>query len=117
MTSCNRPPLQTSQIGMTVLALIGMQRYASDEQRPQLSAARERAEQWLSQAPLQTQEDRIWRLWGIHQLDGAAGATSLAATRANIVAAQREDGGWSQADNLSSDAFSTGQTIASPSAE
>ncbi len=82
MTSCNRPPLQTSQIGMTVLALIGMQRYATDEQRPLLSVARERAEQWLGDAPLKSQEDRIWRLWGIHQLDGDAGEQSRSRRRA-----------------------------------
>ena len=111
MTSCNRPPLQSSQIGMTVLALIGMQRYATDEQRPQLSAARERAEQWLSQAPLQSQEDRIWRLWGIQQLDEDAGTKRLAATREAIFTAQHDDGGWSQIDNLPSDAYSTGQTL------
>ena len=111
MTSCNRPPLQSSQIGMTVLALIGMQRYATDEQRPLLSAARERAEKWLADAPLKSQEDRIWRLWGLHQLDGDAGAKSFAATRDVILAAQREDGGWPQTDDLPSDAFSTGQTI------
>ena len=111
MTSCHRPPLQSSQVGMTVLALIGMQRYATDEQRPLLSAARERAEKWLADAPLKSQEDRIWRLWGLHQLDGDAGAKSLAATRAAILAAQREDGGWPQTDKLPSDAFSTGQTI------
>ncbi len=96
---------------MTVLALIGMQRYATDEQRPLLSAARERAEQWLDAAPLTSQEDRIWRLWGLHQLAGDAGEKSLMATRDTIVAAQREDGGWSQTDNMPSDPFSTGQTI------
>ena len=111
MTSCNRPPLQSSQVGMTVLALIGMQRYATDEQRPLLSSARERAEKWLDDAPLKSQEDRIWRLWGLHQFNGDAGAKSLAVTRDAIFAAQHEDGGWAQTDDLPSDAFSTGQTI------
>lgn len=111
MTSCNRPPLQSSQVGMTVLALLGMQRYATDELRPRLVAARERAEKWLAETPLKSQEDHIWRLWGLHHLGGDASAKSLAATRDAILAAQREDGGWSQTDDFTSDAFSTGQTI------
>ena len=62
LTSCDRPPLQSSQIAATVLALTGMNQYATAELRPRLAAARERADKWLTQAPLKTQEDCIWRL-------------------------------------------------------
>lgn len=108
-TSCRRLPMQGSDVADTVLALIGMEKYATEGQRPQVAKAREAAEKWLVQTPLKTQEDRIWRLWGLHRLSGDA--TAKAAVRQAIVAAQREDGGWPQTDEQPSDAFSTGQTL------
>lgn len=108
-TSCRRPPLQGSDIADTVLALAGMEQYATEAQRPQLAKAQAAAEMWLAQAPLNTQEDRIWRLWGLHRLAGDAGTKG--SVRKLILAAQRADGGWPQSDDLPSDAFSTGQTL------
>jgi len=108
-TSCRRPPLQGSDVATTVLALIVMEHYATDEQRPQLATARAAAEKWLAEAPLTTQDDRAWRLWGLSQLGGDAAV--LEATRAAILAAQREDGGWSETADRPSDAYSTGETL------
>ncbi len=108
-TSCRRPPLQGSDVADTVLALIGMETYATAEQRPQLATARAAAEKWLAQAKSATQEDRIWRLWGLHRLDGEDAAKTAARTA--ILAAQHVDGGWPQAGALPSDAFSTGETV------
>jgi N-acyl-D-amino-acid deacylase len=108
-TSCRRPPLQGSDIADTVLALIGMKNYATTEQQPAVARARMAAEKWLTQAPLKTQEDRIWRLWGLHHLEGDGEARR--ATIAAIASAQREDGGWAQTDDRASDAFSTGETL------
>lgn len=108
-TSCRRPPLQGSDVADTVLALTGMEKFAVAEQRPLLVKARAAAEKWLAQAPLNTQEDRIWRLWGLHRLDGDS--TVKESVRALIFKMQRADGGWAQADDQQSDAFSTGQTI------
>ena len=108
-TSCRRPPMQGSDIADTVLALVGMEQYATEAQRPQLAKARAAAENWLAQSPLTTQEDRIWRLWGLHRLAGEA--ATKATVRKLILAAQREDGGWPQTNDLPSDAFSTGQTL------
>ncbi len=108
-TSCRRLPMQGSDVADTTLALIGMKKYATAEQQPDVARASAAAEKWLNQAPLKTQEDRIWRLWGLHHLQGDAEAKL--ATRAAIVAAQHDDGGWSQTDDRASDAFSTGQTL------
>ena len=108
-TSCRRPPLQGSDVADTVLALVGMERYATAAQRPQLAKARAAAERWLAQAPLATQEDRIWRLWGLHRLKGDAAAQ--ASVRQGIMATQLKDGGWAPADGQPGDAFATGQTL------
>lgn len=108
-TSCRRPPMQGSDIADTVLALIGMEKYATQDQRPQLTEAHAAADKWLAQAALATQEDRIWRLWGLHYLKGDA--VVMDAVRKVIGTAQREDGGWAASADLESDAFATGETL------
>lgn len=107
--SCRRAPMQASLIGDTVLVLIGLKHYATPEQAAQTAAARAEAEQWLARAPLRDQQDRLWRLWGLHHLGGdeALKASTLVA----ILAEQRDDGGWAETKERQSDAYSTGQTL------
>lgn len=110
IASCRRAPLQGSEIGDTVLVLIGLDKFATTEQRPKVAAARIAAEEYLGEAKLRNQQDRLWRLWGLHQLGGDSG--TKADTLAAILKVQCADGGWSQADNNeASDAYSTGQTL------
>jgi N-acyl-D-amino-acid deacylase len=105
-TSCRREPMQASLIGDTVLVLMGLKHYATTEQT---AAARAKAEQWLARAPLRDQQDRLWRLWGLHYLGGdeVLKASILAA----ILSEQRDDGGWAETKGRQSDAYSTGQTL------
>ena len=110
IASCRRPPLQGSDIGDTVLVLIGLKEYATAEQQPKVAAARASAEKYLAEAKLRNQQDRLWRLWGLDRLGGDADTKE--AVRTAIVKAQRADGGWSQNDgDAASDAYSTGQTL------
>lgn len=108
-TTCRRPPLQGSDVADTVLSLLGMEKYATAEQQPALARSKDAALKWLAQARLERQEDLIWRLWGLHHLDGDEATKN--SVRETILQAQQSDGGWSQATNLPSDAFSTGQTL------
>lgn len=64
LASCRRAPIQASHIGDTVLMLIGLEKYATAEQRPQVDKARAAAEKWLAEVPPRDQQDRLWRLWG-----------------------------------------------------
>ena len=110
IASCRRPPLQGSDIGDTVLVLIGLKEYATAGQQPKVAAARASAEKYLAEAKLRNQQDRLWRLWGLDRLGGDAGTKE--AVRTAIVKAQRADGGWSQNDSdPASDAYSTGQAL------
>lgn len=102
--------MQGSEIGDTVLVLIGLEEYTTAGQRSRVAAARASAEKYLAHARLRSHQDRLWRLWGLHRLGGDADAraTRLAA----ILKAQRGDGGWAQNDSdTASDAYSTGQTL------
>ncbi len=107
--SCRRAPMQASLICDTVLALIGLNEYATPEQRPAADKARGAAEKWLAQAPLRDQQDRLWRLWGLHRLGGDSSVKK--GVRDAILAKQRDDGGWAEDDDRGSDAYSTGQTL------
>lgn len=107
--SCRRAPMQASLIGDTVLVLMGLKNYAAPEQVAQADAARVKAEQWLAKAPLRDQQDRLWRLWGLHHLGGGEALKSR--TLAAIFAEQRDDGGWAETKERLSDAYSTGQTL------
>ncbi len=109
LPSCRRPPLQGSDIATTVLALIGMEHYATDEQRERLGTARAVADKWLAETPLVTATDRAWRLWGLSLFGGEV--ATIEATRAAIFKTQRADGGWSETDDRQSDAYSTGETL------
>lgn len=109
MASCRRAPLQASWIGDTVLVLIGLEKYASAEQRPRVAEARTAAAKWLAQVPLRDLQDRLWRLWGQHHLGDDAPAVQR--TRDAILAMQRADGGWAETKDRQSDAYSTAQTL------
>ena len=108
-TSCRRPPMQGSDVADTVLALLGMQHYATPEQRPALEKSKTAALKWLAQARLERQEDRVWRLWGLHHLGGDESAKNT--VREALFKAQHPDGSWPQSADLPGDAFSTGQTL------
>ncbi|MEQ2005325.1 MAG: sulfatase-like hydrolase/transferase [Limisphaerales bacterium] len=110
IASCRRPPMQASKFADTALALIGMEKYASAKQRPRVAAARAKAEQWLDRTPLRDQQDRLWRLWGLHQL-GGDDATKQE-VRDALLAAQNADGGWPEGgERTASDTYTTGQAL------
>ncbi len=78
----------------------------------QAEAAKERARQaraWLAESRPADTEDRVFRLWGLKY----AGATpeELDSAAKDLLAAQRNDGGWSQTDKLASDAYATGSAL------
>ncbi len=109
IASCRRAPMQASMVGDTVLSLLGIERYASEEQRPRAAIARTAADEWLASVPLTTQQDRLWRLWGLQHLGGDDDVKRV--VRDAILVAQQNDGGWAETDERPSDALSTGQTI------
>src|SRR5260370_15691261 len=109
-TTGNRPPLEESNVTVTVLAASGIERFASPSQRGAAEAAVGKAKNWLVDAPVKMQEDRTSKLWGLVRFGADAGAVARA--RAAVLDSQRNDGGWASADGLPSDAYATGQTLA-----
>lgn len=104
-----RPPAEESLVLCTVLAAAGVKHFAAEAQRDQAAAAIEKARAWLASARLDSQEDRIARLWGIGLLGG--NDEERTAARRAVLAVQRADGGWAQAADMESDAYASGSTL------
>src|SRR5207302_10698345 len=104
-----RPPLEESFVTATVLSAEGMRQFATPAQKPQVEAALARAKRWILQAPLNGQEDKAFKLWGVELLDCAREERRSA--RAAVLAAQQKDGGWPQMEGMNSDAYATGQSL------
>ena len=110
----NRPPLEESQVAVTVLSAYYMQRFTEDGMSDDVEKAILKARSWLSDAPLKSQEDHNFRLWGLTLLEDAGDGEiqkQINELRDTILSAQRKDGGWSQLPELESDAYATGQTL------
>ncbi len=105
----SRPPLENSLETATVLSVIGLQKFARDDQKTEADVAIEKARAWFVERKPASQEDKVSRLWGV-QLLGLR-AEIVTAARDTVLSAQRDDGGWAQLDDMESDAYATGQTL------
>lgn len=106
-----RPPLEGAQVTPTVLAMYTMQQYATDADQKEVATAVETGQTWLARATLESQEDHVFRLWGLKLIppqDAAAARRKLVDA---ILERQQEDGGWGQTGKMKSDAYATGQTV------
>ena len=75
----------------------------------QLEAAQSKIRVWFEAVTPESTEDRVSRLWSMKLLKRPREA--IDAARREVLAAQRDDGGWAQLDAMKSDAYATGQTL------
>src|SRR5260370_407212 len=101
-----RPPAEASLPMCTVVAASGLKTFASEGKNDPAQAAIEKARAWLAAAKLDSNEDRVARLWGLGLLGGTDAERSAA--RAALLATQRDDGGWGQTAEMASDAYAAG---------
>ena len=104
-----RPPIQSSDVGATALAIHGLQRYPLPGRRAEFSQRVARARDWLWSVKADNHEQRVFQLLGL-AWSGVSPARLQPLAQA-LLAEQRHDGGWSQLPALESDAFATGQAI------
>jgi hypothetical protein len=104
-----RPPIQTSDIGATALAVHALQRYPLPGRKAEFARQVDRARRWLLTQKPENNEGRIYQLLGL----AWAGEPSsrLQNLAKALLADQRSDGGWSQLPGTKSDAFATGQAV------
>ncbi len=105
-----RPPLEKSLVSCTVLSAAGLQWYASEPQQSRQHSAVTRAVAWLRAAALEEHEDVVFALWG-ESLFGAPLFARQMELVQRLQAEQRDDGGWAQLADRTSDAYATGQAV------
>jgi ankyrin repeat protein len=105
----HRPPLESSSIEVTALSMRALQAYAPAPFKAEYERAVRRGATWLAAATPFSNEDHVFKLFGLYWAKGDR--TALAATARALLARQRDDGGWSQLPTLGSDAYATGQAL------
>ena len=104
-----RAPMQDGDFSRTAMAIRALTVYGTPALKREYQKSVGRAAEWLSKQTPLTTEDRVMQLLGLHWADAHAPARR---TRINeVLALQREDGGWSQTPYLASDAYATGQVL------
>jgi ankyrin repeat protein len=105
----HRPPIESSDIEVTVNSMRAMQLYAPPTQRAEYDRAIRLAANWIAQAQPRNNEDRAFKLLGLAWAKKDSPSIRVAAQ--TLTAEQRTDGGWAQIPSLPSDAYATGQAL------
>jgi ankyrin repeat protein len=105
----NRPPLGSSEFEVAAVAMRAMQVYAQKAVRADYEKAVWRAADWLRTAKPRTPADRAFQLLGLAWAGDSK--DTLKKLAADLLAEQREDGGWAQLPTMASDAYATGQVL------
>ncbi|MEX0717739.1 MAG: prenyltransferase/squalene oxidase repeat-containing protein [Planctomycetaceae bacterium] len=105
----DRPPSEASSFTTTAWAVRGINHFGTPEQQERITARTRAARDWLLRTKPADTEDRVFRLWGLNY--AAAEPEQLAAAVEDLLAAQREDGGWAQLEDMPSDAYATGTAL------
>jgi ankyrin repeat protein len=105
----DRPPIEASDIEVTVNSMRAMQLYAPPIQRAQYERGVRLAADWIAAAKPRTNEDRAFQLLGLAW--AKKDQRSIHSAAQLLVAEQRADGGWAQIPSLPSDAYATGQAL------
>ena len=107
----SRPPSSGSDFTATYVALRGLKHFGSYEEQSKEIERRKSVTEWLiNQSPVET-EDSVFRLNALVEYTDAKNEVIEQAI-ADLIHKQRDDGGWGQTDEMTSDAYATGTAIA-----
>jgi dipeptidyl aminopeptidase/acylaminoacyl peptidase len=101
-----RPPSEESPFSATFFALEGILHFASEAQKPRMIVRVKSALEWLEKTAPQTTEDRIFRLQALRAAGG-----NVDRSVADLLAIQRDDGGWAQLETMGTDAYATATAL------
>ena len=104
-----RPPIESNDIAITAISMRALQVFAPPSQRTEYTHAVDRARAWLTTARAGVTEERAFRLMGL-QWSHASGDVVAGAVR-DLLALQKDDGGWAQVETMASDAYATGEAL------
>ena len=111
----NRPPTEAGSFTTSYVSLKGLATFAPAEQKERADKRVDQVRQWLLKTEPNDTEDRVFRLLALKQV--AAPQEAIEAAAMELVAKQRDDGGWAQLDSgepesaTKSDAYATGTAL------
>ena len=104
-----RPPLEFYAFSATALMVSAIQYYSPPSLKQEATQRIEKARAWMIRTVPENNEERVFQLLGLKWTNGDKNFIQQQAKQ--LLATQREDGGWSQLTNLESDAYATGQSL------
>jgi len=104
-----RPPIESSDVGATALAIQALQKYPLRGRQAEFARRVEWAKEWLCEVKPTSNEERIYQLLGLAWAGESSGRLQPLAKA--LLNCQNADGGWSQLATLKSDAYATGQAV------
>jgi hypothetical protein len=104
-----RPPSSGSAFATTYVALVGLDEYGTAEQQESIDTRRDAVRNWLLKEKAKDTEDLVFRLRSLESVGAETTAIESAATA--LIEAQRENGGWSQTEKMTSDAYATASAL------
>jgi glucose/arabinose dehydrogenase len=104
-----RPPIESNDIAVTAISMRALQAFAPPSQRDEYAKAVDRARTWLAAAQPAATEEGAFRLLGLHWTK--APVTVVASAARDLLALQKDDGGWAQLPEMATDAYATGQAL------
>jgi hypothetical protein len=107
--SAQRKPMEASRFTTTAVALRGLRQFGTGGPESVRATRVAQALDWLRRSQPADHEDRVFRLWGLKY--AAAKSEEVRAAARDLLATQQPDGGWSQTDELGSDAYATGSAL------
>lgn len=104
-----RPPLQTSDVAPTALAIYALKKYGFPGREAEINERIARAKRWLANVTPVNTEERAYQLLGL----AWAGESSkkLHSLAEGLIQEQRASGGWAQLTTLEADAYATGLSL------
>jgi hypothetical protein len=105
----NRPPSEASEFTATYVALRALTAYGKEAQKQRIAVRVEKARRWLETTKPKDTEDRAFRLLAMKAVSSPVELIRKAAD--DLLATRRDDGGWSQLDGGTSDAYATGSAL------
>jgi hypothetical protein len=110
-TNSNRPPTESSDFTTTYLVMRALRVWGPEAKldKDKIAKRVESARGWLVKTPAKDNEDRVFRLLGLKE--AGAEPKEIAAAAWELLKSQNTDGGWSQLDGGSNDAYATGAAL------
>lgn len=105
----NRPPSEASEFTSTYLALRALAAYGREGQQDRIAVREGKARRWLQATEPKDTEDRVFRLLAMRAVSSPE--ESIRQASDDLIATRRDDGGWSQLDGGTSDAYATGSAL------